>query len=227
MPNDCALIAILGGTGKEGIGLAKRWAAAGHKIIIGSRVETRANQVADAINLQLGINTVIGQENTSAAKQADICVLAVNQIGHQEAIETLKGVLHNKILVDTTSRVDFRNPIPPKAPGAAEIAQRILDPTVRVVAAFQNVPAKLLSTSIGQKLDADVLVCSDDVQAAEQVIQLARGAGLRGYYAGRLVNAIVVEGLTAILINLNNYYKIKDASIMVTGISTGNERILI
>jgi predicted dinucleotide-binding enzyme len=86
------------------------------------------------------------------------------------------------------------------------------------VAAFQNVPAKALSEAIEQPIKADVLVCSDDFDAAEQVIQLVNAAGMRGYYAGILANANVVEGLTSILISMNKYYGIKDTRIMVSGI---------
>jgi predicted dinucleotide-binding enzyme len=94
----------------------------------------------------------------------------------------------------------------------------LLGPSVRVVAAFQNVSAKSLTRGIGQSLDADILICSDDIQAAEMVIKLANAAGMRGYYAGLLANATVVEGLTSILISINKYYGIKDASLMITGL---------
>jgi NADPH-dependent F420 reductase len=158
-------------------------------------------------------------ENSEAVKNADICVLTVVHSAHQQALETLKNVLQGKILVDATSRVDFRDHKPPNPPSAAQQAQDILGPSVRVVAAFQNVPAKSLSKEYGQPLDADILVCSDDTQAAEQVIQLADKAGMRGYYAGALANAIIVEGVTSILISMNKHYGVNDTSIMVTGLS--------
>lgn len=212
-------IAILGGTGKEGTGLALRWASAGYKVVIGSRQEEKACRAADNINLKLGINSVRGLENAAAVQEAEICVLTVVQSAHQQALENLISNLQGKILVDATSRVDYLDPRPPDAPSAAQQAQELLGPGVRVVAAFQNVPAKLLTKSVGQPLDADVLVCSDDLQAADQVIQLASAAGMRGYYAGMLANAIVVEGLTSILISLNKHYRVIDASIRVTGVS--------
>jgi len=89
---------------------------------------------------------------------------------------------------------------------------------VRVVSALQTIPAHVLKKNLGQKLDADVLVCADDINAAKHVIQLVESGGMRGYYAGGLDNAIVVEGLTSILISLNRYYNVKTASIDITGI---------
>ena len=213
------IIAILGGTGKEGMGLALRWAIAGYKIVIGSRQAEKARMAARDINNRLGINSVAGLENAESVAAADICVLTVMQSAHQQALQSLKEVLPGKILVDATVRVDYQNARPPDPPSAAQQAQEILGPAVRVVAAFQNVPAKTLTKAIDQPIDADVLVCSDDIPAAEQIIQLANAAGLRGYYAGNLANANVVEGLTAILISMNKHYGIKDARIMVSGIS--------
>jgi 8-hydroxy-5-deazaflavin:NADPH oxidoreductase len=211
-------IAILGGTGKEGPGLALRWAGAGYPIIIGSRQLEKAEATAAELNARLGTDTIRGLENGLAARQADLCVLTVVQAAHQAALEGLKDDLQGKILVDATARVDFRDPRPPAPPAAACLAQEILGPGVRVVAAFQNVPAHALKKNLGQSLDTDVLVCADDLQAAEQVIQLAEAGGMRGYYAGGLDNAVVVEGLTSILISLNARYGIKTASIGVTGI---------
>lgn len=211
-------IAIIGGTGKEGMGLAVRWAAAGLKIVIGSRLEERARQSADNINHRLGIKSVQGMENKEAVRNADICVLTVVQSAHQQALESLRDDLQGKILIDATVRIDYKDPKPPAPPSSAEQAQRILGPEVRIVAAFQNVPAKSLSNTVDQPLNADVMVCSDDIQAAEQVIQLANVAGMRGYYAGTLENSNVIEGLTSILMSINKHYGIKDARIVVTGI---------
>jgi NADPH-dependent F420 reductase len=208
--NSTPIIAILGGTGKEGTGLALRWASAGYTILIGSRQAEKAQAAAGAINSQLGFDR--------AAAKADLCVLTVFQEAHQSAIESLREELKGKILVDTTARVDFRNPKPPTPPSAGRTAQSILGPDVRVVAAFQNVPAHTLKKKLGGKLDADVLVCADDQPAAKQVMQIAEAGGMNAYYAGDLDVALVVEGLTAILINLNKYYGVKTASIAVTGL---------
>jgi 8-hydroxy-5-deazaflavin:NADPH oxidoreductase len=212
-------IAILGGTGKEGPGLAARWATAGYHIIIGSRQLEKAQATADELNAALGIDTITGLENADAARQADISVLTVVATAHQAAVAGLIEALQGKILVDATARVDFRNPAPPEAPSAGRHAQNALGEGVRVVAAFQNVPAHVLKKNLGQSLDLDVLVCADDMQAAQSVIQLAVDGGMRGYYAGGLDNALVVEGLTSILISLNKHYGVKTASIKVTGVS--------
>jgi coenzyme F420-0:L-glutamate ligase/coenzyme F420-1:gamma-L-glutamate ligase len=212
------VIAILGGTGKEGTGLALRWAVAGYKVIIGSRQSDRAESIAMKINQQLAIDIVIGLENNEAARLADIIVLTISHTAHDEFIRSISGILYGKILVDATSRVDYKDPKPPEAPSAGLRAQEILGPEVRVVAGFQNIPARILSQSPDQPLDADVLLCSDDLMAAEQVVKLAQAAGMRGYYAGGLANAIVVESLTSLLISMNKFYKVRDASIRITGI---------
>ena len=211
-------LAILGGTGNEGPGLALRWGSAGYPIIIGSRYADKAQETAQALNEQLGIETIQGMVNNLAARKADICVLTVVHTAHQAAIESIQEDLQGKILVDATARVDFRDPRPPAPPSAARMAQDKLGPGVRVVAAFQNIPAHLLKKRLGEALDADVLVCADDQEAAQQVMQLAEDAGMSAYYAGGLDNAVVVEGLTAIAISLNKHYGVKTASIAVTGI---------
>lgn len=212
-------IAILGGTGKEGPGLALRWASAGYPILIGSRQAERAQATAAELNAQLNIQSVQGLENREAARLADICVLTVVHTAHQAALESLGDSLNGKILVDATARVDFRDPKPPAPPAAARLAQEILGPQVRVVAAFQNVPAHILKKNLGQPLDTDALVCADDRSAAEEVVRLAEAAGMRAFLAGSLDNAVVVEGITSLLISLNQNYKVRTASIAVTGIA--------
>lgn len=213
-------LAILGGTGKEGPGLALRWAAAGYKVIIGSRQTEKAQVTASELNQQLGIDTITGMHNSEAIHNADICVLTVVQSAHQAILENLRDDLQGKILVDTTARVDFRDPKPPEPPSAGRIAQEILGSSVRVVAAFQNVPAHALRKNLGQPLDLDALVCADDEQAWQEVIKLAQAIGVRAYFAGNLDNAIVVEGLTSLLISLNKQHGLKTASIGITGIDS-------
>jgi len=212
------VLAILGGTGKEGPGLAMRWAIVGYTVIIGSRQYEKAEAMAAELNQKLGIQTIRGMDNSAAARQSDICVLTVVQSAHQDALQGLKQELQGKILVDATARVDFRDARPPDPPAAARLAQNLLGTGVRVVAAFQNVPAHTLKTKLGQPLETDVLVCSDDVEAAQAVVQLAQSGGMRAFYAGKLDNAVVVEGLTALLISMNKHYSVKTASIAVTGI---------
>lgn len=214
-------LAILGGTGKEGPGLALRWAGAGYAVFIGSRQAEKAQVTAAELNTRLNTDRVIGLENSQAARQADISVLTVVQAAHEPALESLKEALQGKILVDATARVDFRDPRPPTAPSAGRIAQQILGSSVRVVAAFQNVPASALKKNPGQPMDVDVLVCADDPAAAGEVIRLAEAIGMRGYYAGSLDNAVVVEGLTSILISMNKYYGGHQAAIRVSGVEKG------
>ena len=213
-------IAILGGTGKEGPGLAMRWAHAGYRILIGSRQAEKAQATAAELNSQLGIDTIQGMENEQAARQAEISVLTVVQSAHEHALEGLRDALKGKILVDATARVDFRDPRPPEPPSAARVAQTILGVGVRVVAAFQNVPAHALKKNLGEKIASDVLVCADDQEAAKAVIQLAKNGGMSAYYAGGLDNANIVEGLTSLLISVNKFYGTKTASIHLSGLES-------
>lgn len=217
-------LAILGGTGKEGPGLAMRWAMAGYPIIIGSRQTEKAQAVATELNQKLNIDSILGLQNNSAAQRAEICILTVVYTAHQAALEGLKDALKGKILVDATARVDFRQPAPPSPPSAARIAQNILGNEVPVVAAFQSVPAAALRKNLDQPLDEDVLICADDLSAAKKVFVLAESIGLKPYYAGDLDNAIVVEGMTSVLISLNKHYKSRTASIRVTGIDQDSNK---
>jgi 8-hydroxy-5-deazaflavin:NADPH oxidoreductase len=215
-------IAVLGGTGKEGPGLAMRWAHAGYRVIIGSRQHEKAQATADELNQKLGIDFIEGMVNEDAARQADISVLTVVFSAHEAAVSGLREALRGKILVDATARVDFRDPRPPAPPSAPSLAQDILGAGVRVVGAFQTVPSHVLKKNLGESLETDVLVCSDDVEAARQVIRLAESAGMRAFYAGSLENALVVEGLAAVMISLNKHYAVRTASISVTGVPSQN-----
>ncbi len=160
---------------------------------------------------------MIGLENSDAVLASDICVLTVVQAAHESALMGLKDVLQGKILVDATVRIDFPNIEPPKAPSAGRIAQEILGYGVRVAAAFQNIPSNALHKNLGGELGIDVLVCADDVESAKIVVDLIEAIGMGGYYAGDLDNAIVVEGLTALLISMNKFYK-GNGSIKIEGI---------
>jgi NADPH-dependent F420 reductase len=212
------VIAILGGTGKEGPGLAQRWAHAGYEVIIGSRLVEKAQATATELNVLLGTDYIYGMSNPEAARTADISILTVIQTAHEEALLSVREALQGKILVDATARVDFRDPRVPDPPSAARQAQKILGCYVRVVAAFQNVPAHVLKKNIDQPIATDVLICSEDLEAADEVIKLAEAAGMNGYFAGGLDNALIVEGLTALLISINKHYGVKTASIGITGL---------
>lgn len=199
-------LAILGGTGKEGPGLAMRWAHAGYPIIIGSRRAEKAEVTAAELNEQLGINTVKGMDNAAAAQAAEICILTVVADAHQAALEGLKDVLQGKLVVDATARVKFPAAMPPGPPSAACTAQDILGEGATVVAAFQNVPASTLRKNLDQPIPSHVMVCGDDMEAVEKVVALSEDAGMNAFYAGGLDNAFVVEGLTALLIAMNKKY---------------------
>jgi NADPH-dependent F420 reductase len=215
--NQKPTIAILGGTGNEGTGLAMRWTQAGYKIIIGSRQIEKAESIASELNEAMGSDSITGLQNDDAARVADLCVLTVKYTAHQSALEGLKEALQGKILVDATVRIDFRDPIPPSPPSAARIAQDILGDGVTVVAAYQNVPSNALKEDLDKPVGADVMVFADDLEACEQVVSITEGAGMRAFFAGGLDNAVVAEGITAVLISMNKHYK-GHGTIQITGI---------
>ena len=212
-------IAVIGGTGPEGSGLALRWAAAGHRVIIGSRDAARA-QAAAAELAAKARGAVEGADIVDAAKRAEIAVLAVPFSAQLETAKRMAGELAGKILVDVTVPL-----VPPKVSRVQLPAddscvvrvQRELGEGVKVVSAFQNVSAHKLG-ELGRQVACDVLVCSDSPEARRVVIALARDAGLRGIDAGPLANSTAAEALTSILIWINRTYKIPDAGIAITGL---------
>ncbi len=214
-------VAVLGGTGNEGPGLALRWAKSGrYEVIIGSRQAEKAERVAAELNQKLGQNLLRGLTNEAAAQAAEICVLTVPYSAQGPTLTGLRELLQGKILIDVTVPLQ-----PPKVshvhvpPGgsAGQEAQAILGEGVRVVSAFQNVGAAHLAEG-DSHIDCDVLVCGDDKEAKAEAIALAEAAGMRGIDAGPLRNGVVVEGLTAVLIGINIRHKAKGAGIKITGI---------
>jgi predicted dinucleotide-binding enzyme len=143
----------------------------------------------------------------------------VNHTAHRSALKSLKPAVTGKILVDTTARVDFRDPKPPEPPSAARVAQDILGPEVAVAAAFQTVPASVLRKNLDDPLDIDVFVFSDEARAADEAIRLAEGGGMHAFNAGSLENAIVAEGLVAMLLSMNKRYRSKTGTLRVVGIT--------
>jgi 8-hydroxy-5-deazaflavin:NADPH oxidoreductase len=214
-------IAIVGGTGAEGSGLALRWANAGHRVIIGSRDPAKAQALADEFNAKLGTNMLSGATSDTAVEQAEIVVLTVPYASQLDMVRALKSKLQGKLLIDVTVPL-----VPPKvsqvqlpSAGSCVVAvQQELGEGVRVVSAFQNVSAHKLKDLVYQ-IQCDVLVCSNDKVARQVVIELAKDAGLRGIDAGALANSTVAESLTSALIWINRTYKIPDAGIVITGIS--------
>lgn len=216
-------IAVIGGTGAEGSGLAVRWAAAGHHVIIGSRSAEKA--IASAAELMAYLPTepsgmITGDSNSGAAAAAEIVVLSVPYSAQADTIAQIVEESQGKILVTVVAPL-----MPPKVstvwhvPGgsAAEEAQRQLGEDVRVVAAFQNVAAGHLK-DLSWEPDCDVLITGDDKAAKQTIIELAGEAGFFGLDAGPLANASVVEGFTALLVGINTRNKIKGAGIRITGI---------
>lgn len=214
-------IAVIGGTGKEGPGLALRWARSGqYQVIIGSRQQEKAERVAAELNARLGEELVHGMINAGAAEAADLAVLTVPYSAHVPTLESIRAGLSGKILVDVTVPLQppkvSRVHIPAGGSASAE-AQATLGDEVRVVAAFQNIGATHLEEP-EQPIDCDVLVCGDDKEAKAEAIALAEAAGMRGLDAGPLQNAVVIEGLTSVLIGINIRYKVKGAGIRITGL---------
>jgi NADPH-dependent F420 reductase len=214
-------IAVLGGTGKEGKGLALRWAAKGHEIVIGSRSAERAQAAADDIAGALGGNArVRGADNLAAAQACTLAVLSVPYAAQVETAQQVASALAGKILVDVTApvmppRVD--RVALPNGESAVVALQRRLGAEVQVVSAFQNVSAAHLS-DLEHEIDCDVLVCGDDAQAREVAIGLANDAGMRAWHAGVLANSVAAEALTSVLIAINKRYKIAGSGIRITGL---------
>jgi len=220
MSDSLPTLAVLGGTGAEGSGLAFRWAHGGYPVILGSRSAEKAIAGAAELNALLGRELVRGMDNLSAANAADIVILTVPYAAQKSTITDVAAALDGKILVDVTVPL-----VPPKvnrvqlpADGSAvEAMQRLLGPSVRVVSAFQNVPAHHLK-DLHHTVECDVLVTGDDIAARETVITLAKAVGLRGLHAGPLCNSVVAEALTSVLISINQRYKIPGSGIRITGL---------
>jgi NADPH-dependent F420 reductase len=213
---DGLVIAILGGTGEQGRGLARRFALAGNPVIIGSRSHDRAHAVAREVGMG-----VRGLANRDAAREAGLVIAAVPWEGHSELLSGLAPELAGKIVVDCVNPLGFDKRgayALPVAEGSAAQQAAALLPGSRVVAAFHHVSAVLLLDPEVESLDQDVLVLGDDRQATDLVQALAaRIPGVRGVYAGRLRNAGQIEALTANLVSINRRYK-AHAGLRVTDI---------
>jgi NADPH-dependent F420 reductase len=212
-------IAVLGGTGREGKGLAYRWAKAGYRVLIGSRSSEKAVTIASEImELLEGSSSVVGMTNSEAAAQADIVVLTVPYAAHRDTLEGVKEIIKGKLLVDTTVPL-----VPPKlskvqmppAGSAAQEAKEILGAEVEVAAAFQNVSYKHLLEE--EYVDCDVLVTGTSKKARQEALTLVEAADLIGWDAGPIENSVVVEGLSSVLLNINRIYGSKHSGIKITG----------
>jgi NADPH-dependent F420 reductase len=211
-------IGIIGGTGKEGRGLAIRWAKAGQHVILGSRDPTRGREYAR--ELTASGYPLDGGSNADACREAELVVLGVPYSAHTETLLALKNDLADRILVDIT--VPLNPPkirqvhLPPGSAAALE-AQGLLGPATRVVAALHHVSSVHLADP-AHPIDCDVLVCGDDPEARGAVITLVSELGLRGLDAGPLRNAIALEALTPVLLHLNKFYGATSAGIRFTGL---------
>lgn len=211
-------IAILGGTGDLGSGLARVLGAAGYRVVIGSRVKDKAADFAQELSAKLGTE-LEGKENLTAAMAADIVILCVPYANHDAIVQEIKPAMTGKILVDAVVPL-----APPKVSvvqlpetgSPAVVAQRMLGPDVRVAAAFHNVGAKKLHG--GERADCDVLVFADDAGVRQQVVALANVVATRGVEGGALANATAAEALTSVLIAINRRYKVPGAGIRITGL---------
>lgn len=211
-------IAIIGGTGNEGAGMAKRWARKGHEVVIGSRDALRASARAKELGAEAGV-PIEGAENARAAAGADVVVLAVPYAAHAATLDALATVLVGRVVVDIT--VPLKPPkvrrvwLPPGRAAALEARARLAG--AKVVAALHHVSAAHLADT-AHAVDCDVLVCSDDPDALATVLGLVRDLGLRALDAGPLDNAVALEALTPVLLHLNRRYGGTGAGVRFTGI---------
>jgi NADPH-dependent F420 reductase len=216
---DRQTIAIIGGTGDLGSGLALRWVRAGYPVVLGSRAREKAETAAGEIAAAVQGADVRGEDNLGAARAGDVVVIAVPFSNHEAILQEIRDAVQGKVVVDAAVPL-----VPPKVAvvqlppegSAAQIAQRILGEGAKVTSAFQNVSAAKLRD--GGAIDCDVLVCGDDKAAKDVTIALANAAGTRGVDAGALANSAAADALTSILIGINRRYKAHGAGIRITGL---------
>ena len=215
---DNETIAILGGTGDLGTGLAIRWSKAGYKIVIGSRTLPKAQAAVAELEKISPTTPAAAMENTDAATAGDIVVLTVPAEHQLSTLETVKSGLRGKILIDVTVPL-----VPPKVGmvqlpvegSAGKRAQNFLGDDVHVVTAFQNVAAHLLKEDV--KVECDVLVAGNKRAARDKVIQLAQEAGMTGWHAGPIENSAAAEALTSVLIQINRRHDISHSGLQIVG----------
>ncbi len=213
-------IAIIGGTGREGAGLAIRWALAGHAILIGSRDPERAKAKAAELRERTGKSTITGESNRQAAEAGEIVVLAVPWTALAQTLPDLRDACRGKIVVSTVVPLTPGGPrlfTPPAAGSAAEEAQALLGDGARVLAAFHHIAAHELAET-GNEIDCDLLLCGGEAEAKQKVTELGASLGLRTIDAGPLSNAGPLEGITAVLATINRRHKVKNSGIRITGV---------
>jgi NADPH-dependent F420 reductase len=212
-------IGIVGGTGREGRGLAVRWARAGHEVRIGSRQAEKGTAKAIELAREHSV-TLQGGDNLSACRHGDLIVVTVPYSAHQSTFDSIKDAVSGKIVVDIT--VPLRPPKVrtvhlPEGQAAALEARALLPEGTRLVAALHHISSEHLGDP-NHAIDCDVLVCGDDEDARAAVISVISDLGLRGIDAGVLKNAIALESLTPVLLHINRRYKSVGSGIRITGI---------
>jgi NADPH-dependent F420 reductase len=213
-------IAVLGGSGKEGKGLAYRWAKAGYRVLIGSRSSEKAIVASsEIVQLLDGASSVVGMTNLEAVRNANVVVLTVPYSAHRETLEALKDDLIGKILIDVT--VPLMPPTVtkvkmPPAGSAAQEAKQILGEKAEIAAAFHNISHEYLLQD--KEVQCDVLVTGTSKETRNDALKLVSAAGLTGWDAGPIENSVVLEGLTSVLININKRYGSSHAGIKITGV---------
>ena len=213
-------IAILGGTGKEGAGLGRRWAQIGHEIVIGSRDAERARAKAGELNDVVGKESAIGMTNPEASAAGEMVVVALPYAGLSQTLPEMKDACRGKVVVSTVVPLSFGGPrlfSPPPIGSAAEEVQALLGAETRVVAAFHHIAAHELVT-LEHVIDCDLLFCGDDPGAKRVVADLGTSMGLRVLDVGPLTNASLLEGITALLATINRRYKVQISGIRITGL---------
>lgn len=216
--SDKETIAILGGTGDLGTGLAIRWSKAGHRIVIGSRTLEKAQAAVAALHEISPDTPADAMENLDASAAGDIVVLTVPAEHQISTLDYVKDNLKGKILIDVTVPL-----VPPKVGtvqlpeegSAGKRAQDFLGDEVMVVTAYQNIAAHLLQQDVS--IECDVLVCGNKKDAREKVIQLTEEAGMTGWHAGPVANSAAAEALTSILIQINRSGKVSHSGIKIIG----------
>ena len=213
-------LAFVGGTGPEGLGLAMRFAAIGHEIVVGSRRLERAEEAAQKIKDKVPQAQVSGRENAEAVQACDCVVVTVPYSGQRDTLEQLRDMIGDKIVISTVVPVEFAKgkitALVVEEGSAAEQAQALL-PQARVVGAFQNLSAKELQ-DLEHEVPADVVVVANDQEAKAAVMAMADGInGVRGIDGGGLANSRYVEEITALLLNINKVYKAQ-SSIKIAGV---------
>ena len=219
-PPATVTIAVIGGTGKEGKGLAYRWSRAGYRVIVGSRSADRAAATALEIDGMLeGKSGTTGTSNQEAASQANVIALTVPYAAHRETLESIREVLAGKLLIDATVPLvpgQVSKAHMPAAGSAAQEAREILGAGFEIAAAFHNISYEHLLRD--GNVDCDVLVTGTSKESRDLALRLVGAAGLSGWDAGALENSAVTEGLASVLIHMNKRYGSKHAGIRITGI---------